>query len=604
MTLPTAGVLRYNGYSFGPYTETTGVTVRPRYDAAGRTVAANVFAFRFRTVLTAPAGGSGSTAAEALLARRALSKPAGEFEYRGRGFCEMHVNRPGGGVRDVAWGPRPQEMSFTPAGRDQACVLEWALETTVPDCADAVYEFQALEFNFAVTYAKTDDGRATRQTAGHLVVPATRLAAGDRTLPDAADRYRERVVARLPRGFTRKFGAFRLDAAKTRLDFEYTDTAFGRNVPPPGVIEAHADHHFHSSAAGLQRWTATLNAEYLLEDGEPFATAVRAFFGLVKDRTEALKKGLEQDPAWRGKLDKPGQAIVPLHAAVREPEVYGANRVGFVLAYAFPGSLGTMLAAGGLWRPAPDANGAWARWEASLRAGYLHPRGKAGLAFGPEDDRLVDLCEPDPDPGPGFAAELVGGVLPVPAEKAEVFTEMVAKAFPAPAKDASYLLYECQIELENDAGVVLARPLPGAALAAESDLFGPRPDGLGGPAPAAPAGPAVGPNGLAGGPLEATFPPAAVAQRRVRPLVYLYLVGRAARAGYPVDVPRLTDVDGVPATPANRLDRGEGFTQAAGFLAGQVVIHAARWRLRYALPQTPKSIPTPANPLTPTPTPR
>ncbi len=38
----TVGTLSYNGVTFGPYTRTTGVSVRPEYTSDGRTVKYNL----------------------------------------------------------------------------------------------------------------------------------------------------------------------------------------------------------------------------------------------------------------------------------------------------------------------------------------------------------------------------------------------------------------------------------------------------------------------------------------------------------------------------------------------------------------------------------
>jgi len=54
----------------------------------------------------------------------------------------------------------------------------------------------------------------------------------------------------------------------------------------------------------------------------------------------------------------------------------------------------------------------------------------------------------------------------------------------------------------------------------------------------------------------------------------------------------------VKPSPANRLDRGEGFNTGIIANAGKFPIYAAKWRLRYFLPEIPNTpITPPPNPM-------
>ncbi len=57
------------------------------------------------------------------------------------------------------------------------------------------------------------------------------------------------------------------------------------------------------------------------------------------------------------------------------------------------GALPDLLGAAGLWKPLPDSN--WGKWSAAIPR-HLSPRGTAGLVMRTADDKIVDLCRPDP----------------------------------------------------------------------------------------------------------------------------------------------------------------------------------------------------------------
>lgn len=603
--LPAKGVLQYNGFAFGPYTETTSMKVRPQFDAAGRTVIYSLFTFGFKTVLTAPPGSAND--AQVLAARQALTKSGGEFVYTGRGFADILINV--GAVRDANWGPKPQELSFKPVGSDRACVLEWSLEVAVPDCPDAVFEGRVMELAYTVAFSRDAAGYSARTVSGYVKIPLTRPFPGSDRLTDSADAYRERLNPPIPEGYRRRWGPFKLDAAKTRLDFEFTDEEMGENVPPPGCVAATASHTVNSTVRGLTFWSSTLEATYTLEKGTDPAVALRAFFALLKSRQLHLADGLNRRPAAGAKIAE-SQSIVPVAFTMAQPDVYGPVVVKVSLTYTFAGSREAVLGHSGLWRPVPGSD--WKKWSASLADGVHHPRGSARMTFAPGDDRLTDLCGPAAG-GPLLPAttDLPQGELPnKPGDDVRgrldierpAFADLVSKAFPKPKKESSWVSYENQIYVEHDSGTVPLRILPGAALDAANDAMSKAKDFAGAVWDSLTGGPpAVTPDDVGravGGILQNdSSPVVAAVQRRARAFCYVYLRGRATRAGFEIPVPRLLDIDGITPTPCNRLDAGEGYTQTVGFAAGDTPLYKAQWNLRYFMDVTPTKFPTPPNPL-------
>jgi hypothetical protein len=608
MSLPGIGVLSYNGFQFGAMTETTNVMVRPQYDKSNRTVKYNQYSFRFVTKIHDQNG----TSAVSRLARQALTKPAGPFVYVGRGFCDLQVNV--GTVRDVNYGPHPQEISYTPGGADRGHTLIWSIEVCVPDCPDAVYEFSPLEYVYDVAYGRLADGRVTRAISGSLTLPATRRRPGDRQVYVYADDYREKVVAALPKGYTRTFGPFKVNHAKTELTFQYTDTQMGNSVPPEGCIAANMSYTQRNSVKGLKGpWTATLNATYRfgVDAGDPeYVRALASFFATVKDKIDTVRETNKSDGSGKGGR---GGSFLPISMEITEPDIYGDKALQVVFSWVYMSTVRNVLAGSGIWAKAKPLL-AWEQWAKSLSKSYLSPHGnqKLGLSLG--DDKLIDLCRP---------SELTTPKTKTPANTSlssgrilNVSNQFLKSVFPAPEEGDSYLNYESTLEAEFLSGTVVSQTIPEEPVTKTSELAGSNSDLLGkardalkpeefiysGTATPVPQGPTP-----AGSPPPQIFQGQVVSvknlsddpqvQRRVKPMIVLYITGTAARVGYEVEVPRLISVDGIAAVPACRADRNEGVISEIRFGANDVAISVKRWRLRYILQGTPEDLPVPPNPI-------
>lgn len=611
-TLSGLGSLSYGGFDFsGPTTETLKASIKPQYDAAGRTVIYTVYSFTFRTLIAGD-----PTDSQIQFARRVLTKPGGQFVYRNRGLGDISVNC--GGAKDVLWGPKPQEVSFEPTS-DQACWLTWSVEVAVPECSNARFALQPMEFNFEVSFDIDKSGYTTRTYSGFVRVPMTRKTPTDRTLPDSADSYREKITPRRTKGFRRVSSSFKINTDKTRLDFTIVDEQMGRNAPPPGIVTAEADYHADTSGEGFTTWFATLNATYEMAAGVPNNTAANAFIKLFD--YYASKSVFEVFGA------AAGGGCIMLHFSVREPSIYGKPVASFSATWRFTTSLDAILSRSGFWTRVPDSD--WQKWDATMGK-VLGPRGVSGLQFTASEDKIVDLCmpaggktAPDPPREPD-TVDIKQGRMPGPK-------------FSRPAPGFSWLDYQCWIETEGDQGIATLRTLPASASqvelrssntpdifsrsgslpastsssssggggggSASQGLFGIAPAGMGrldNQQPPKPTGNAF--PGLVGsavvGRLSADMPPEVKVQQRTAPLLVVYLCGHALRAGYPVPMPELTLLNGETPVAANRLDRGEGFFGPRIVANWGTPIYAARWRLRYLLQNIPPGgIPTPPNPL-------
>jgi hypothetical protein len=592
--LPDDGLVRYGGFTFPANTETTGITVIPQYDQAGRTVVYNRIKINLRCVL---AGTAIDVAVRNVV--RILSKPAFPFFYAGRGYG-LGVNV--GGVRDVVWGPKPSEATVKPLGGGNAVELTWSVEVAIPDCADARYQFGALEYNFSLNYDIDASGYTTRTYSGHLRVPMTRRAPNDRRLPDSVDSYREDVYPPLILGFRRIPGSWAINAAKDTINFSCQDVQMPPTAPWPGIVECSADHTLSCPPRQFYIWNGTISGTYeVARNGTAtIADARNAFFQLVKDRINYTRRTLAGGGSElrTSGASKSSATVMPVSFSMTEPNIYGRTVAKFSLSYAVNNAkLQDMLVASGMWRGAPGGRD-FKGWADSLKGTVMSARGHAGLTFSVNDDRIVDLCQPGPvtldlggrTPGRDF------GSGPIPPD-----------VFPEPDPDSSWVVYTNSIYLETDNGTVEVRTLPTEAREAGGDLYG-------GATPAATnaglgafegiytAGqqtspfffpPPRKPDEQKKGGLDKKQPP----QRRARQSGALYMIGRAVRIRYAIPSPTATRWGTATLTPANRADRGEGFW--TGVIGNAVwPVSAARWRLRYLIDLPPSGTP----PVLPSPT--
>jgi hypothetical protein len=605
---PAGTILWYNGIDFGASTKTLGVRINPVPDASQRTTTFNEYTFQFRTIV---AGGPTSAAVRA--ARIAITKNAGVFIYTGRGLGDIAINT--GLVRDVVWGPWTKDVTLQPLAAENAVRILWTLQLRIPECAGAKYRFHPMELAYTVTHEIDRYGYTTWTAAGHLRIPQNYVGNANRLLNDSPDDYREELCPPLTHGFRRTYGPWVVSEDRTRLDFEIRDEEMGSNFPPPGIVDVKASHDAGSQMFPFTRWTETLNAEYELAKSTAPAVAVDHFFGtLVKDRVLAGRTALlrQQNGA---------AAVLPLAIHIGEPDIYGKVlkvrcTFGWSWVWDWEGPVNP-LAASGLWRPVPHSN--WIAWSQSLTGTALHPRGNSRFVMKVVDEDVIDLCHT-----PRAIDRYVPGKTPRPLVRAVPPARLpdLDANFPVPVKRKSWLHYEAEVRVEADSGTAPVRTLPTETeyhdltgqpgrrpsltdfVRAQAErLDASKLSSLANTAGSFATGASFGFVGATNIIDLTTNFGQRTAERlafqvTTRPLVYVSLRVFAARWGYPVPCPSLSEVNGLTPVLACRLDRGEGFVQGTVACASGSPIHVMRANLRYALPDVPQGmIPVPPNPL-------
>lgn len=564
------GTTSYGTFVFPVNTETVGYSIRPIYDQAGRTVVYNVLSITLAAKIylgeSITIGGAtydltNAASIETVMAliRSELTKPALPLVYTDMGMGALSVNVPGGTMKDVAWGPKPQILALQHLAGANAISLQWSCEVATVLCGDAVFENQPLEFNYSVTYNLDRSGYTTRSVDGFVRIPLTRRFGADRRLTTSADDWRAKITPALLSGFRRVYGPFVLSPDRTRLDFSIRDEEMGPGALPEGVVDADISHTMvnASQPLGFSRWLMTFDASIEMSRDWPPESAWDAFYELLRKRLDYTKNQLTgfaavRTPAARENVPRKC-FILPMQLRCTERGITGKPSTQFTFVYSVISSFETILKNSALWQPLDTS---WDRWSASLAGTAFHSRGSARLKYNPADDAIVDLC-------------LSQGVKTIKGEKQpETPEEMIIRqaAGPCPEPIDSWVMYQNEIHVEDAQNTSVHVPLPVTRLQLDpitSGFFDPQPIGYN----------------------VATFKeqPEAKVQTRAGANYYVWMTGYALRVCYPIVPPELRKVQNIDVTPANRSDRDEGFkTWIAGYVGH--TLYGASWRLRYILP--------------------
>jgi hypothetical protein len=596
--LVSNGVLSYGGFVLPPETETISISQTPIPDEAKRTLRSIKYTLSVRTKIT------NAFATDATIAnlRSNLQAPGLPLVVTGRGFGLMQVNTTLSNL-DVAFGPWPEVIEFTPIALPRAWEVVWRVTVEIPQCVNT--SSNMLEWNYKLTFNNDKAGYSTRTYDYHILIANNIGGADRRTLIDSPDNYVTRVIPPPIQGFGREWGPRTLNLAKTRVEGSVTDTEMGVNYPAPGVAEWDFDHTISASRPGLTNWSGHLNAWYILAKDCPNKwTPSNHFFGeLLDDRINATRAALDSNPDAQPDNNvgiNPGQdlkqALIPTQITITEPR--GASkerRYEFSVSYTFVCSARAILSCCSMWRPVPDSD--WNLWALSLVNSAFNAFGAAALAFTIGDDKVIDSCggtptPPGANPPPDVANNGVYDAL-------QQFMDSVLSSI---TPSNSWVDYRNGYEILAADGTSVLRTLP----AGPADVQGAT---LGSPGSSAGIGEFNAGNGL---PQNAdvggfAFPPAANAaaananlpQRRTRPQFWVVMYGQAMRAVYQISCPALVAIgQGTIITPANDPDKGDHFSQDC--VAGDPTVYRADWRLRYVVtpgPGVAKPVALPPNPL-------
>ena len=587
--LPDGGMLcEYNGWTASPAAYTSAFSVKPQLDPSGRTVTHATYTITVTDYIV-PETLVGDPTTDPLVedAVARLSRNAGVFRFRGRGFGDLDINT-NRNPRDVKWGPLVRDISCKTIGAGRVVELTATFEFNIVNCDDGL-SAGVLAFTFTIGYDIDSFGYTTRNYQSILTIAQTRKSVGDRTLTDTADSFREKTVPPVPPNFKPGTRTFNLSADKCTLTTSVQHIQMPPTAPPQFVVEASAEHSYQSTSLGS--WSGTISATYDVDRGADARWAVLAFRALVRERVRRAKEMVIGEGLDFGVLAKLGPSlvagnnvsIIPYSGSAAEANIYGRLQVRLSLSYTAVGiGFSEILARGGLWTPIPvEAGGRWKEWAASVPLTFS-PRGHAVMEFRPNDDAIVDLCgksEPKTPPVKQTssqnervaALELLKAGLAV---QRGVDASAVLGIFPTPQAANSWLAYQCSATVHANTGRVLGTTLPDTPLSTDGQQANSQWDVMRTFPVSAPAG------GSAFPPLRGALESeggGAFVQQRVKPTLFVTISGVALRAGYEIPVPELTKVNGkTPVLVGTPMFKQCVVAQAS------VPIVRAEWSLTYA----------------------
>lgn len=572
MALPRTGTVKYNGVELPVETRTLGVDIRPEKSADGRTTIANRYTFRFSFYLTDDNAADQADYLESI--RADLTRNGGEFIYTSKGLGDDLSINTSASNGDMAYGPWTR-LKWTPIGNNLAAKCELEVECLISDCTDRPYK-RFMELSWTADYQYGPDRLEQRTIKGHFLIAARKPDVNSQRVPDSADEYFEKVIPAVPPGYERTNESRNISADKRRCDFSVTDKQLAYPCPP-GIMPGWSfDHTQTAEGPGYVKYSGTFTGKYKRALDAPYNVGLSYFLAAVADRMKAMRSN--------SLLAK--RVLIPLNFTCRD----NVNDLSsdFSLAYTASGSFPALMTAG-LWRRLPGHDGN--RWAASMFSAYRPGAYSQGASrVQARDDAIVDVCD-RLTPIPPSA---------VPAPDLIFSTHLLfVMNVTCPPPEESWIDYQCWLVVSTDDGLTEHSPLP------EGESSEPRPQDRGlslGQAEAA-ANFGAGKGATAGDMLARGAESVArgmdepvVLQQQTAPKIYVTLYGRAVRACWDIEPPRLVSVGGVEAIPRNR-DGVEFFASRVVANCGLPIIGAC-WRLRWLLmdyptgPMTPPATPT------------
>lgn len=559
--LTARGTVSYNGYTFGPETETVGVDIRPILDTARRTVIANQYTFKIKSIIAVTTA-SGDTSNDDDLEdiRTALTASGCQFRYQSKGLGDIKINV-SGGQRDMVWGPIPEVLTWKPIAGDYAAEIVWQVSYQTLDCNGAQFRFGIMAFNYTVEFEQGHDRLTNRNVTGYLQIPQTRSAPGSKTLSDSADNYYDNIVPEIPLGFRRESERRKINENKNRLDFSFRDTMLKEPLLP-GLIDMDV-RHTQQNNPKVQFWVKTGVISFSCEVALHFNMNVAQvyFEEIVRAKFELMVNE--------------NHLVIPwIYTANEDTQKRQAN---FTVTYkvvrnpAFPAILGPV----GFWRrvpmPAAFGFGNFAdhqAWAASMIPANIG-RGYTQENVGEDQDAIIDMCFESP-------GQIVKpNAAPVGRQGGDV-GQIFQPGVPDPG--SSWLWWECDVIIGVDDGIIAHRPLPRVPQPNPNNGRPSLVDVFNNPNGHLPVQP---------GDFTPDGNKSVKAQRRAKPIVYVWLVGYAIRIGYQIPAPSLLLYCGQPVYPANRAGREYYVTGQIGNCG--VGIFWAAWRIRFIVLDTPQA---------------
>ncbi len=541
------------------------------YDDAGVTVVKTQFNLQVQTIICVenPSPGASYDASdydcgnEMHLLRQRLSKAGQSLKIEHDGFGpRMEINGYSNStIKDVSWGPTPKMISWEPIGHTRSVEVVWQCEFCIPICdgrtgSPAFTGLSAL--NYSVGFSFDSRGFTTRRISGYIEIALTRDNRNNpRGLVDSVDNYRNKLAVSKPANFEREV-SWDISTDKRRANFSIIDKEISSpNAWPPGVVKIQGTHRVGWSRSNLTRVSNSISVSIEMAPDQLKARAWLIFADIVKTRQQFA-------PA-------PSKLLIQSLDIVEE--LY-ENKVSFQMGYTFtaPIDLARLFADTGLFQPIAfrgQQPPTWETWDESVK--HLQPLrgngtdgGIANLRHEYQYDKIVDLCDNTPRPGP--PQDLARGV------QQASYAPLLSNATPPP--NSSWLKFDASIG-HIDRGTAIATIQLGPNNK-DHDRFN----------PAEPTAGGANLSRINGTPLKEYFQEHGTKE-------HIVWSGYAERIGYPVPKPGQMKFAGVwlRPVPGPRSSNGAFFEQKFMGMHFGVPKYAASWRQYYKLNRVPTVIP-------------
>ncbi len=243
--------------------------------------------------------------------RAKLTQTGGTVVYQSKGFGNFSINESGaflivdGRLFDVAWGPVPRLLEFSPLGGGNAAFVRLQVVVRVYDPANKVTNpFAALQFNWEYHLGYDDRGYAKWRIQGTLEIPLTRTSAQSRTIAYTVDDWRQKWL-----NLQADLGKFRISERsfdfsrdKRTVNFSFQAEELPPMGLPPGCTVARGTFSVRNVAnlkggggkgkLSFEFWQCSLRCTYTVRGDQDQRVAYLAFCSILWYRVNQARQGI------------------------------------------------------------------------------------------------------------------------------------------------------------------------------------------------------------------------------------------------------------------------------------------------------------------------
>lgn len=590
--------LTYNGVIF-PAQIQSAVTITPNYSPqSDRMVVSTTYRLSVVTILHDYMDTLGGLSVESGLPDiiKRLQVPGAPMMIQGMGLGTLWINTSKDGIRDIAQGPKPRLIEWTPVGNNISIRIRWEVEFTLVACPEILSTFYVntpLSMEWQTQFSLDERGLTQIIWSGSLTLaqpirledegsPCATFSTPDQSSGfDFRKFVADNFVA--PYDFIRTSQSYTHSHDNRTLTFSITDTETPSDNPYyPGCIQPQVTVSVgnRNGDLSMQLWNVTITGTIGVSKSHPRWYAWVAFWMIVEQRIRLFRQRSTISVG-----NKKGDAIWITNFQFSE-EVFDRT-MSFSVTIFCTCDLATIMQASGMWEPiryydptadppqdpgypdglspyfAPWTKLTWKQYHEAMHdnpdptTNALPPWGPYG--FHNEGDRVGDyaynICQCNITPTP-----------PTPTASAEAPTPSYAISpyNDLPSPQNTWVHFQANADLTQLSNThqhnLLTTPEPRNSQTGFDPGY-------------------VNYSGVNQGPL--TVP--AVTQRRTQTEYYVRFTGMAKRIGYPIPQVELTSYGGqIPTLVGTRRWR---HTKAGYY--GTQPLYVAMWDAWYTIPMAP-----------------